>query len=120
MKSIFKIEEYLPETNQMVIRFARLHSPQHIDNYRAIAIDTTRLDFYSYETFVDSLMITYGSNRVDKSDIKDPIVNDVENIHIGIKGEFEIQDLIGKVIKVNGQPRTPRTMNQLKTREVRL
>jgi len=99
MKCIFKIEEYLPETNQMVVRFARLHSPQHIDNYRAIAIDTTRLDFYSYETFVDSLMIIYGNNRVDKSEIKDPIVNDVEDIHIGIKDKFDIQDLIGKVVK---------------------
>ena len=95
MKCIFKIKEYLPETNQMVVRFARLHSPQHIDNYRAIAIDTTRLDFYSYETFVDSLMITYGNNRVDKSDIKDPIVNDVEDIDIN--GEFDINKLVGKV-----------------------
>ena len=101
MKCIFKIEEYLPDTNQMVVRFARLHSQQHIDNYRAVAISTTRLEFDSYESFVESLMRTYGNSRVDKSDMKDPIVNDVDDVHTGINGEFEIQDLIGKTIKCN-------------------
>ena len=94
MKCIFKIEEYLPDTNQMVVRFARLHSPQHIDNYKAVAIDTTRLDFYSYETFVKSLMRYYGNSKVDVSEMKDPIVNDVEDINID--GEFEVRDLIGR------------------------
>ena len=99
MKCIFKIEEYLPDTNQMVVRFARLHSPQHIDNYKAVAIDTTRLDFYSYETFVKSLMRHYGDNRSAMSEMKDPIVNDVEDINVN--GEFEVRDLIGKMIGCN-------------------
>jgi len=99
MKCIFKIKEYLPETNQMVVRFARLHSPQHIDNYKAVAISTTRLDFYSYETFVESLMRNYGDSRSSTSDMKDPIVNDVEDINID--GEFEIRDLVGKIVGCN-------------------
>ena len=99
MKCIFKIEEYLPDTNQMVVRFARLHSPQHIDNYKAVAIDTTRLDFYSYETFVKSLMRHYGDNKSAMSEMKDPIVNDVEDINVN--GEFEVRDLIGKMIGCN-------------------
>tara|TARA_B100001250_G_scaffold160372_1_gene137785 strand:+ start:60 stop:404 length:345 start_codon:yes stop_codon:yes gene_type:complete len=99
MKCIFKIEEYLPDTNQMVVRFARLHSPQHIDNYRAIAIDATRLDYYSYETFVKSLMRYYGNPKVDASELKDPIVNDVEDINID--GEFEVRDLIGRCMVCN-------------------
>ena len=99
MKCIFKIEEYLPDTNQMVVRFARLHSPQHIDSYRAVAISTTRLEFDSYESFVESLMRTYGNSRVDKSDMKDPIVNDVEDINID--GQFEVRDLIGRCMVCN-------------------
>ena len=99
MKCIFKIEEYLPDTNQMVVRFARLHSPQHIDNYRAIAIDATRLDYYSYETFVKSLMRYYGNPKVDASELKDPIVNDVEDINID--GEFDVRDLVGKIVGCN-------------------
>tara|TARA_B100001113_G_scaffold282340_1_gene237313 strand:+ start:114 stop:461 length:348 start_codon:yes stop_codon:yes gene_type:complete len=115
MKYIFKIEEYLPDTDQMVIRFARLHSPQHIDNYRAIAIDTTRLDFYSYETFIESLMKNYGSIKVDASEIKDPIVNDVEDIDIN--GEFDIDKLVGKVF--SGKY-VDKSMRILKMRRVHL
>ncbi len=99
MKCIFKIEEYLPETNQMVVRFARLHSPQHIDNYKAVAIDITKLDFYSYETFVETLMRNYGDSRSSMSEMKDSIVNDVEEVNIDTK--FEVRDLIGKIIGCN-------------------
>ena len=97
MKCIFKIEEYLPETNQIVVRFARLHSPQHIDNYKAVAIDTTKLDFYDYDSFIESLMRNYGDSRSSMSEIKDSIVNDVEEVNIDTK--FDVRDLIGKVIE---------------------
>ena len=96
MKCIFKIEKYLPETNQMVVRFARLYSPQHIDEYKASAIDTTRLDFDSYETFVKSLMRNYGDRGSYNSEMNDPIVNDIEEVNIN--KEFEIGDLMGKII----------------------
>ena len=99
MKCIFKIEEYLPETNQIVVRFARLHSPQHIDNYKAVAIDTTKLDFYDYDSFIESLMRNYGDSRSSMSEIKDSIVNDVEEVNIDTK--FEVRDLIGKIIRCN-------------------
>ena len=95
MKSIFKIEEYLPETNQMVVRFARLHSPQHIDNYRAIAIDTTRLDLYDRDSFVSTLMMKYGNRYVKEYEEREPIKNNSETI----SGKLDLQDLIGKVVK---------------------
>jgi len=99
MKCIFKIEEYLPDTNQMVVRFARLHSPQHIDNYKAVAIDTTKLDFYDYDSFIESLMRNYGDSRSSMSEKKDSIVNDVEEVNIDT--QFEVRDLIGKIIGCN-------------------
>ena len=52
MKAIFKIEEYLPETKQIVVRFARLHAPEKIEKYATLAIDYDRLDCYSSESFV--------------------------------------------------------------------
>jgi len=97
MKCIFKIEEYLPDTNQIVVRFARLHSPQHIDNYKAVAIDATVLDFYDYNSFIESLMMNYGDSRSSTSEMKDPIVNDIEEVNIDTK--FDVRDLIGKVIE---------------------
>ena len=99
MKCIFKIEEYLPDTNQMVVKFARLHSPQHIDNYKAVAIDTTKLDFYDYDSFIESLMRNYGDSRSSMSEKKDSIVNDVEEVNIDT--QFEVRDLIGKIIGCN-------------------
>ncbi len=99
MKCIFKIEDYLPDTNQMVVRFARLHSPQHIDNYKAVAIDTTKLDFYDYDSFIESLMRNYGDSRSSMSEKKDSIVNDVEEVNIDT--QFEVRDLIGKIIGCN-------------------
>ena len=99
MKCIFKIEEYLPETNQIVVRFARLHSPQHIDNYKSVAIDTTVLDFYDYNSFIESLMRNYGDSRSSMSEKKDSIVNDVEEVNIDT--QFEVRDLIGKIIGCN-------------------
>ncbi len=52
MKAIFKIEEYLPETTQIVVRFARLHAPEPIEKYHAVAIDYSKLDCYDSESFV--------------------------------------------------------------------
>ena len=57
MKAIFKIEEYLPETSQIVVRFARLHAPEPIEKYHAVAVDYSKLDCY------DCLLYTSPSPR---------------------------------------------------------
>ena len=46
MKAIFKIIEYLPETTQIVVRFARLHAPESIEKYSKVAINYSELDCY--------------------------------------------------------------------------
>ena len=52
MKSIFKISHYYPETNQITIKFCRLHAPKNIDDYRPISLDLNddALDLYDIET----------------------------------------------------------------------
>ena len=59
MKSIFKISEYIPETNQIIIRFCRLHAPKNIDEYRPVSLDLNddALDLYDIETFTKTIMI---------------------------------------------------------------
>ena len=52
MKAIFKIIEYLPETEQIVVRFARLHAPELIEKYNKVAINLSHLDCYDSESFV--------------------------------------------------------------------
>ena len=95
MKAIFKIEEYLPETKQIVVRFARLHAPEKIEKYATLAIDYDRLDCYSSESFVKSLMRNVGNYQVKNHEDKEPIVNETQVIN----GELDLSSLVGKIIE---------------------
>ena len=44
MKMIFKIEEYLPDTKQVVIRYCRQNAPKPISEYPAKAVSTENYD----------------------------------------------------------------------------
>ena len=44
-------------------------------------------------------MRNYGDSRSSMSEMKDPIVNDIEEVNIDTK--FEVRDLIGKIIGCN-------------------
>ena len=91
MKAIFKIIEYLPETTQIVVRFARLHAPQSIEKYNKVAINYSELDCYDSESFVKSLMRRCGKLQEEKEPI-----NNVAEI---ISGKLNLKDLVGKTIE---------------------
>jgi len=74
MKSIFKIEEYLPDTNQIIVRFSRLHAPQPIESY-TMAINCEHLDLYDCDSFVSSLMMKYGDRYVKEYEEKEHLKN---------------------------------------------
>ena len=95
MKAIFKIIEYLPETTQIVVRFARLHAPESIEKYRKVAIDLSHLDCYDSESFVKSLMRKFGNDMVKQQEEKEPIINEAETI----SGKLNFEDLVGKTIE---------------------
>ena len=95
MKAIFKIEEYLPETKQIVVRFARLHAPEKIEKYATLAIDYDRLDCYSSESFVKSLMRKFGNDLVKQQEDKEPIINEAETI----PEKLNFEELVGKTIE---------------------
>ena len=97
MKAIFKIDEYLPETNQIVIRFAKLHSPQHIDNYEPTAVGLHDIDLYDNYTLVEGLMRKCGDSRVLQNEEQDPIVNQVETLSMSDK--VDLREMVGKVIE---------------------
>ena len=44
MKNIFKITEYLPDTQQIVVRYARKNTHKNIDEYIESAVDLKQLD----------------------------------------------------------------------------
>ena len=95
MKAIFKIIEYLPETTQIVVRFARLHAPQSIEKYNKVAINYSELDCYDSESFVKSLMRRCGNHMVKQQEEKEPIVNEAETI----SGKLNLEELVGKTIE---------------------
>ena len=95
MKAIFKIIEYLPDTTQIVVRFARLHAPESIEKYSKVAINYSELDCYDSESFVKSLMRKVGNNMVKLQEEKEPIINEAETI----SGELNLEDLVGKTIE---------------------
>ena len=95
MKAIFKIIEYLPETEQIVVRFARLHAPELIEKYNKVAVNLSHLDCYDSESFVKSLMRRCGNHMVKQQEEKEPIVNEAETI----SGKLNFEDLVGKTIE---------------------
>ena len=97
MKLVFRIDEYLPETQQIVVRMCKALSREPILSHNAGAIDLKNLDLYDCDTFVESLMRLYG----DKA-IKDDEENyDIElfcNKSENINGQLKIDKLFVKNI----------------------
>tara|TARA_X000000368_G_C23041720_1_gene717239 strand:+ start:1070 stop:1417 length:348 start_codon:yes stop_codon:yes gene_type:complete len=115
MYSIFRIEEYNPQTEQIRVRFCEEQSHYPIGKGKSVMIDCKALDCYNASTFAFSLMKSYGESRIRKQKDKQPVLS--ENMGGEIEGKLNIQDLVGKIIKVKNQPRT---MNILKVKEVSL
>ena len=116
MKLVFRIDEYLPETQQIVVRMCKSLSREPILGHNPGAVDLKNLDLYDSDTFVESLMRLYG----DKA-IKDDEENyDIElfcNKSEKISGELNLTELVGKNIEGNSENYR---RSILKMREVKL
>ena len=116
MKAIFRIDEYLPETNQIVIRFAKLHSPQHIDNYAPTAVGLHDIDLYDNYTFIEDLMNKCGNRRVKLNEEQDPVINQAETLIMSDK--VDLREMVGKVIECKMPDN--RSRKKLRMREINL
>ena len=101
MKVIFKIEEYLPETKQVVIRYCRQNSPKPISEYPAKAVSTEIYDVsFDSRNLVESIS-QYGYDKVllqEEEEITLP-----ENLPQEIPNSVDIADYVGKVICVDSK-----------------
>ena len=101
MKMIFKIEEYLPETKQVVIRYCRQNSPKPISEYPAKAVSTEIYDVsFDSRNLVESIS-QYGYDKVllqEEEEITLP-----ENLPQDIPNSVDIADYVGKVICVDSK-----------------
>ena len=96
MKVIIKIEQYLPDTEQITFRICGLRSHKIINDYRDYAIEISDLDMTDTESFIDSLVFKV-KHLLEQQDENEPILD--ENIPIEIGGELDIQNLLGKNIE---------------------
>jgi hypothetical protein len=97
MNIIFRIDQYLPETNQIVVQICKETSRNSILSHKKMAINCETLDLYDAESFSYSLSSKYGSNIVSEENRNEPILDDNKNSEI-IKGDLNLEKLVGKVI----------------------
>ncbi len=104
MKTIFKIEEYLPETKQVVIRYCRQHSPKPISEYPAKAVSTEKYDTsFDSQNLVESIA-QYGYHKVLTQEDNEETLP--ENVPEDIPNSLDIADYVGKVFCVEGKDAT--------------
>ena len=114
-KIIYKILKYFPENNHISVRFCYLKDRQSIDNYKSRPVCIDDLDMFDIESFSESLVKKSGLRRVAEQEEKLDVIED--NKPDDIQGNFEIRDLIGKIICVKY---FDRKINKLHMRRVKL
>ena len=101
MKMIFKIEEYLPDTKQVIIRYCRKNSPRPITDYPAKAVSTEQYDTsFDSQNLVESIA-QYGYKKVFTQEDKENTLP--ENTPVDIPNSLNIEDYIGKIICVEAK-----------------
>ena len=101
MKTIFKIEEYYPEDNQVVIRYCRQHSPKPISEYPAKCVSTEKYDVsFDSQNLVESIA-QYGYRKVLAQENNEETLP--ENVPEDIPNSLNIADYVGKVLCVEGK-----------------
>lgn len=101
MKIIFKIEEYFPDTKQVVIRFCRQNSPKPITEYPAKVYSTEIYDTsFDSRNLVESIA-QYGYSKVLTQE--DNEITLLENMPTKIPDSLDIMDYVGKIICVDSE-----------------
>lgn len=109
MKILIKIEEYLPETQQIVVKFCSSQSEKSIDDVQAITIDLDKLELFDTELFLESLSIQ-GQQIIDRYQQLQH-GEDIEN------GPLDISKLVGRTIE---RQQFPRNKKMIPMRKVEL
>jgi hypothetical protein len=113
MNLIFKIIEYLEETDQIIVKFCRQNSPKSIDTYPPVAIDCLNLDLYDYNQFVASLM-RYGVEIILQQESEEPTLS--ENTPSEVIETTDIKQQLNRIISLNSNEliSTSNKMNKIK------
>ena len=108
MKILIKIEEYLPETQQIVVKFCSSQSEKSINDIQPLTIDLKNLDLFDTELFLESL--TAHGQRVVKRYKQVQFGEVIEN------SPLDIGSLSGRIL----EGKEPRRKKILAMRKVEL
>lgn len=97
MKILIKIEEYLPETQQIVVKFCSSQSEKSIDDIKPVAIDLDKLNIFDTELFLESLAIE-GQQAIDN-------YKQLQHGEVIENGPLNISKLVGRTIEKEKFPR---------------
>ena len=97
MKILIKIEEYLPETQQIIVKFCSSQSEKSIDDVKALAINLDKLELFDTELFLESLAIR-GQKTIDG-------YKQLQFGEVIENGPLDITKLIGRTIEREEFPR---------------
>jgi hypothetical protein len=98
MKIIFKIIEYLPETEQVVVKFCRQNAPKSIDDYSAVAIDCKFIDNSDRVNLIESLF-QLGLSTIENQENDEPTLD--SNLAAEMFFEKNYESFVGKVIALD-------------------
>ena len=98
MKIIFKITEYLPETEQIVVKFCRQNAPKPIDDYGAVAINCKFIDNSDRVNLIESLF-QLGLKTIEKQENEELTLDD--NLAAEMFFEKNYENFVGKVIALD-------------------
>lgn len=113
MNLIFKIVDYLPETDQIIVKFCRQNAPKPIDDYPAGAIDGYQIDYSDYNQFVASIM-RVGVDVILRQEAEELTLP--QNVSSEIIETTDIEQQLNRVISLNSRELIATTyrMNKIK------
>jgi len=111
MKIIFKIVDYLPETNQIAVSFCRQNAPKSIDEYGAKMFDLDGLDTTDGLSLIESLfqagLPLIASREAEEETLPSNVADEATN-------EQTIEDLLGKVVEIDTKHLTDQKTRRMK------
>jgi len=113
MNLIFKIIEYIEETDQIIVKFCRQNSPTSIDEYAPVAINCYNIDMGDYNQFVASIMRA-GVYLILQQESEEPTLP--QNVTSEVIESVDIQTQLNRVIVMNSDELISTTykMNKIK------
>ena len=96
MRTIFKILNYIPEENCIIIRFCKETSRKSIDEHKEVAVRLDDFDLHDSECFVDSVMRRMY-HKIEKENLSEPILE--TNQGEELSGPLDLKELEGRTIR---------------------